>query len=66
MARKRRSAHNGLAEYVIRPRVIVSRKTVEQMLRQSRSAEPTVALRNLMREESPTAQRARTRSLKRV
>jgi hypothetical protein len=38
------------AEFIIRPRIVVSRKTGEQMLRQMDSAEPTAALRELMRD----------------
>lgn len=37
-------------EYVIHPRLVVSRKTGEQMLRQAETAEPTPALRELMRD----------------
>jgi hypothetical protein len=37
------------AEYIIYPRIVLSRKTGENMLRQSESAEPTPALRELMR-----------------
>lgn len=37
-------------EYVIHPRVVVSRKTGEEMLRKAESAEPTSALRELMRD----------------
>jgi hypothetical protein len=37
------------AEFVIHPRIVVSRKTGEEMLRQTESAEPTPALRELMR-----------------
>ena len=36
-------------EYIIHPRIVVSRKTAEKMLRQAESAEPTPALRELMR-----------------
>ena len=38
------------AEYVIHPRIVVSRKTGEEMLRQAESAKPTPALRKLMRD----------------
>jgi len=38
------------AEYIIRPRIVVSRSTGEKMLRDAESAEPTPALRNLMRD----------------
>lgn len=38
------------AEYIIRPRIIVSRKTGEEMFRHAESAEPTPALRELMRD----------------
>ena len=38
------------AEYIIHPRIVVSRKTGEEMLRQAESAEPTAALRELMRD----------------
>lgn len=37
------------AEFVIHPRVVVSRKTGEALLKQSRVSEPTPALRKLMR-----------------
>ena len=37
-------------EYIIHPRIVVSRKTGEEMLRQAESAEPTAALRELMRD----------------
>ena len=37
------------AEYIIHPRIVVSRETGEQMLRDAESAEPTPALRKLMR-----------------
>ncbi|MBI5488710.1 MAG: hypothetical protein HY905_15355 [Deltaproteobacteria bacterium] len=36
------------AEYIIHPRLVVSRKSGEEMLRQAESAEPTTALRELM------------------
>ena len=36
-------------EYIIHPRIVVSRRTAEEMLRQAESAEPTPALRELMR-----------------
>jgi len=38
------------ADYVIHPRIVVSRKTGEEMLGQGESAEPTSALRKLMRD----------------
>jgi hypothetical protein len=38
------------AEYVVHPRIVVSRKTGEEMLRQAGSAEPAAALRKLMRD----------------
>ncbi len=38
------------AEYIIHPRIVVSRKTGDEMLRQAESAEPTAALRRLMRD----------------
>ncbi|HEX2685618.1 MAG TPA: hypothetical protein VHN14_03330 [Kofleriaceae bacterium] len=38
------------AEYVVHPRIVVSRKTGEEMLRQAASAAPTPALRKLMRD----------------
>ncbi len=38
------------AEYIIQPRIVVSRGTGEAMLRQAESAEPTPALRELMRD----------------
>jgi hypothetical protein len=38
------------AEYVVHPRVVVSRKTGEQMLLQAASADPSPALRKLMRD----------------
>ncbi len=38
------------AEYIVHPRLVVSRKTGERMLRQADSAEPTPALRKLMRD----------------
>jgi hypothetical protein len=38
------------AEFVIHPRIVVSRKTGEKMLRQARTARPTAALRELMRD----------------
>jgi len=37
-------------EYIIHPRIVVSRKTGEEMLRQAESAKPTSALRELMRD----------------
>ena len=38
------------AEYIIHPRIVVSQKTGEEMLRKAESAEPTPALRKLMRD----------------
>lgn len=38
------------AEYIIHPRIVVSRASGEEMLRQAESAEPTAALRELMRD----------------
>lgn len=38
------------AEYVVHPRIVVSRETGEDLLRRSESAEPTTALRELMRD----------------
>jgi hypothetical protein len=38
------------AEFIIHPRIVVSRKTGEKMLRQAESAKPTPALRELMRD----------------
>lgn len=38
------------AEYVVHPRIVVSRKTGEELLRRAESAEPTPALRDLMRD----------------
>jgi hypothetical protein len=38
------------AGYIIHPRIVVSRKTGEQMLRQAEKAKPTPALRKLMRD----------------
>jgi hypothetical protein len=38
------------SEYIIHPRIVVSRKTGEEMLRQAESAKPTSALRELMRD----------------
>jgi hypothetical protein len=38
------------AEYIIHPRIVVSRKTGEKMLRQAESSEPAPALRELMRD----------------
>ncbi len=37
------------AEFIVQPRIVVSRKTGEEMLRQA-EAEPTPALRELMRD----------------
>ena len=36
------------AEFIIHPRIVVSRKTGEAILKQMKSAEPTHALRELM------------------
>lgn len=38
------------AEVIIHPRIVVSRKTGEAILRQTRSAKPTPALRRLLRD----------------
>ena len=38
------------AEYIIHPRIVVSRKTGEEMLRKAQSPHPTPALRELMRD----------------
>jgi hypothetical protein len=38
------------AEYIVHPRLVVSRKTGQGMLRHAESAEPTPALRELMRD----------------
>lgn len=38
------------AEYLVHPRIVVSRGTGEQLLRQADSAEPTPALRELLRD----------------
>ena len=38
------------AEYIIHPRIVVSRKTGEELLRRAASAQPTPALRKLMRD----------------
>ena len=38
------------ADYVIHPRIVVSRKTGDQMLREAASSEPAPALRKLMRD----------------
>lgn len=38
------------AEYIVHPRIVVSRAVGEAMLRRGRSAEPTAALRKLMRD----------------
>lgn len=38
------------AEYILHPRIVVSRAAGEEMLRQAESAEPTAALRELMRD----------------
>lgn len=37
------------AEFIVHPRVVVSRKTGEELLLHAESAEPTPALRKLMR-----------------
>lgn len=36
------------AEYIVHPRIVVSRKTGEEMLRKADSPNPTPALRNLI------------------
>jgi hypothetical protein len=38
------------AEYIVHPRLVVSRKTGAKMLQETESAEPTPALRDLMRD----------------
>ena len=38
------------AEYIIHPRIVVSRKTGEEMLRKAKNPTPTPALRKLMRD----------------
>ena len=38
------------AEYIVHPRIVVSRKTGEKLLRQAESARPTATLRKLMRD----------------
>ena len=38
------------AEYIVHPRIVVSRKTGEKLLRQAESAKPTATLRKLMRD----------------
>ena len=38
------------AEYIVRPRLVVSRKTGTELLRAAEPAEPTPALRDLMRD----------------
>ena len=38
------------AEYLVHPRIVVSRKTGEELLRRSESSAPTPALRKLMRD----------------
>lgn len=38
------------AEFIIHPRIVVSRKTGEAILKQMKSAQPTPALRELMRD----------------
>ena len=37
-------------EYIIHPRIVVSRKVGGELLRQAKTAEPTPALRELMRD----------------
>jgi len=41
------------AEYIIHPRIVVSRKTGEEMLRKAENPDPTPALRELMRDGDP-------------
>ena len=41
------------AEYVVHPRIVVSRKTGEALLRRAESTAPAAALRKLMRERAP-------------
>jgi len=38
------------AEYIIHPRIVVTRKTGEEMLRKAENPNPTPALRKLMRD----------------
>lgn len=38
------------AEYIIHPRIVVSRKTAEEMLQKAENPSPTPALRKLMRD----------------
>jgi hypothetical protein len=38
------------AEFIVHPRIVVSRKTGQAILKQMESAEPTPALRKLMRD----------------
>jgi hypothetical protein len=38
------------AEYIVHPRLVVSRKTGEALLRRAEAARPTAALRELMRD----------------
>ena len=38
------------AEYIVHPRIVVSRKTGEEMLRRAENPSPTPALRKLMRD----------------
>lgn len=38
------------AEFIVHPRIVVTRKTGEALLKQVKSAEPTPALRKLMRD----------------
>lgn len=42
--------HELPAEYIIHPRISVSRKTGEEMLRRAKRPKPTAALRRLMRD----------------
>jgi hypothetical protein len=37
-------------EFIVHPRLVVSRKTGEQLLRRAKTVEPTAALRELMRD----------------
>lgn len=45
------------AEYIIHPRIVVSRKTGEEMLRKAENPSPTPALRELMRDGDQGAPR---------
>ena len=38
------------AEFIVHPRIVVSRKTGAQLLRRAKTAQPTSALRELMRD----------------